>query len=830
MSNPVVIFSNSIPEPSDPSTVRTTYMQKSFDALNFFLYGDGETASSFDPTDMGYEFYYIAQVGDAMNGMGTLPPQFVTTDSWVGLKAAPSAAVTPNYSVMPKRIGPSKLMVDNGIATSAGSNAAQSAYWGPSYDLLFNWSIDKVNGVAPAIPAGWYEAGQVGAFFGSQYVSIKFKDDTQPENTVEMSLASPLTPPTGDWDSAKMVGGGAFMLMLNIIGMTPGQALPSDNEENRWSVVITFGDVTMTIADASTMKVKIAGSENETTVNLAEGASKEGPPQQQHMADKPPLLLGVYPCWNGIVVVNGEQETPQVVKSAGTFCRKLDAASIQSDTYSDWFDTQNPDDVEVGVGSGATNVLVDFGDSLNIVAKNCRFDLAYLPRFFSKALSFDGWLLLADDTDEISYDYDVYTIYTKNGTDYDFTTDPTLIDSGQSGALDDTSYWYVNWKFATESQTYLRWAGEIFSYILRTQETRTYSIKNGNGNFELTWNGGTPGKTGASNWVNYIKGVSVTIEIDGSSGNIEVDKYGVAGQGAVAVQSIGAVVLDATGGSNTVAGNIFKGLGMGISNNESSGDSTWTIPLIGLEKKMDDIALINPPFMDGETLATAVAYLCGYAGLNYDLSKADSSVRLSATEEINSARFDWKSGTSVKTALEDVMSDVNHWYCVMEGKVHVFELDDKGVPIQLGPDRSTGYTNTNIVNIDKSPDFEDLRNYVVGIALQKISDGMGTQTQNIPTFPLIVAMEKDTTPDIPWAKCIVRVFSSELDQGTLSKIVENLNKSLSVYEVTGKLTIPGNASILPYDRWGTQIIMSVTHNIDIESKTWTTDLSFMEKG
>jgi hypothetical protein len=126
-----------------------------------------------------------------------------------------------------------------------------------------------------------------------------------------------------------------------------------------------------------------------------------------------------------------------------------------------------------------------------------------------------------------------------------------------------------------------------------------------------------------------------------------VDKYGVAGQDAVAEQSIGAVILDVTGGENTVAGTIFKGLGMGVSETDSAGEATWTIPLVGLEKKMDDMFLINPPFMDGEKLITAVDYLCHYAGLIYDMAAAQPNDVLSATEEINSARFDWKPGTTV---------------------------------------------------------------------------------------------------------------------------------------------------------------------------------------
>lgn len=826
MSNPVVSFSNSIPEPSDPSTVRKSYMMKVFDAVNFFLYAAGEDSSTFDPTDMGQEFYLWYQLGDVLTGK----PDFVTAGSWPGVAAAPSGFVTPNASVMPKILGPSTLMVDNGIKMALQTYSAHY-YQSGSYKLLFNWILDTFNSQPIIVDDEWFDYAQVGANFGSQYVSIKAKDDKQQDNVLEMHLPCPATPPTGDWVNTNMVGGGAFGLMLNILGITPGQANPTANEENRWSIEISFGDVTMTMADASTMKVKIAGEDNETTVNLAEGLAKEGPPQQQHIAEKTPILLSVYPCWNGIVVVSGQQETPEVVKTASTFCRRLKAATIQDDTYcvaGHWFDPQSPDDVEINTGSGATSVKVDFGSQINVVAKNCRFEIAYLPNFFSKKMAFDGWLMLSDDTAEITYDYNVYTIYTKNDTDYDVAT-PSIINSGEPGTGDDTSFWYIPWTMESDSSKYQRWAGEIFAYILETKETRTYSIKNGNGNFDLTWSGGTAGDTGASDWKKYIKSVSVSTSIDGSSGQIVVDKYGVAGQEAVADQKIGAVVLSATGGKDTHAGTIFKGLGMGVSNSDQVGDATWTIPLIGLEKKMEDIALINPPFMDGESLATAVDFLCRYAGLQYDMSAANSSVKLSATEEINSARFDWKSGTTVKTALEDVLQDVLHWYCVKDGKVFIYELGTDGLPVTLGPDRSTGYDSSNIVMVEKTPDFEDLRNYIVAMALQQVPAGTGTDLTSVPTFPMLVARQKATTPDVPWAKCWVRVFPGTLTPAKLDEIADRMSWMSSIYELTGRLTIPGNADIQPYDQWGTDVIYSVTHNVDLVAKTWTTDLEFMRR-
>jgi hypothetical protein len=803
---------------------------KSFDSIDFFLYNENQSSDNFDPSDMGQEFYIWSRVEDEI-----AKPAFVTTDSWKSMKAAPSGLITPNNSAMPKLIGPSTLLVDNGVKSPKGVFEAMTwndvtSAW---YDGL-NWVLDKLNStVIGAASTEWYKYGQVGSHFGSQYVFIKAKDDSRGDNTMELSLKSPDNPVTGDWDSSQLVVGGAFSLMLNILGTTPGKAQSNGTDginQNQWSLVITFGQVTMTITNASTMNVHIAGDGdgNDTLVNLAEGAAKEGPPQMAHITDKPPLLINVYPCWNGIIVSSGQQDSPNTVRSAGTFCRKIKSASIQVSPYSTWFDPTSPKDVEVKTDGGAT--VVDFGTTMNVVAKNCRFEIAYLPRFFIKSMALDGWLLLGTDTTEITYDYHVYTIYTKNDDSDWAIALPSPVNSGHAGTLDDMSYFYIPWTMSTDSQTHKRYSGELFAYILESKETRSYSIKNGNGHFDITWTGGSPGESGATDWKKFIKSVTVTIDKDGSNGSMVVDKYGVAGQEAIANQSIGAVVLEVNGGVGTVGGKIFYGLGMGIANSELSGDSTWTVPLIGLEKKLDDIALINAPFMDGETLSTAVDYLCRYAGITYNMGSADSGVALSATEEVNSARFDWKSGTTVKTALDDVVDDVKHTYVVRDGKIFFYELGLDGLPVSLGPDRSIGYDMTNMMMTDKTPDFDNLRNFVVAMALQNVPEGQGTQTK-ASTFPIIESRTKRTTPDIPWAKCLVKGYPGVLTTDQLSAIADNLDKISSSYDLTGRLSIPGNADIKPFDKWGTDyIIKSVTHNVDLEAKTWTTDLEFMRRG
>ena len=160
MSNPVVTVTNSIPVPSDSSTVRKTYMMKIFDAVKFFLYTPGVNSTNFDPTDMGEEFYFFYSLKSALPSK-TLKPEFVADGSWPAVQAAPSGFITTNSSIMPKIITPSTLMVDNGIDMA---EKTYSAFWGNN-QLLFNWIPDKFNGAT--IPGvDWFKYMQPGGYPG----------------------------------------------------------------------------------------------------------------------------------------------------------------------------------------------------------------------------------------------------------------------------------------------------------------------------------------------------------------------------------------------------------------------------------------------------------------------------------------------------------------------------------------------------------------------------------------------------------------------------------------------------------------------------------------
>ena len=838
MSNPVATIGNSIPTPGDPSVERKTYTSVVFQEQSFFVYGEGEfdpTYTSFDPTDLGQRFFIFVPLADAVGAN----PQFVGVQSWENtVSKAASGFVTGRYSIMPKIFIPSVELVDNGVYTP---EKAYGAYADVGGDVeAFNWEMDTLNGAAIST-SEMVKYAQIGAYFGSQYVTVRAKADNQGDNEFVMELNPPPvlggsapTPGPQGWDSGhELVVDGAFVLLLNVVPGRPATVDYSDVQQNPWNFNIEYGDIIMEMNGTGSMKVGYSSGvdreENFATVNLAEGKTKEGPPQQEHIDDKQPYIIVVYPVWNGIIVMSGNQESREVINSSSTFIPMKKSRSVLLPPYSNGFDPAAPAEVEVGVGTGSTNTVPNFGTKMTITATNVRFELAYLPCFFSRSMWFDEWFVASDDVGGVvDYTYNVYPIWTANGTSAALGS-VSPIQSSYAGPVSDTSYWYVNWRM--EMDAHDRYAGEVLGSIFEIVEQRDFPIKNGNGNFNLNWAGGTPGDPSpTADWRDYIQSLSVTVGIDGSSGSISVDKYGIAGQDAAAVQDIGAITISMTGGFSTVAGSIFKGLAMGVSENVSSAGAAWEVPLVGLEKKMDDIALINVPFLDGETATTAIRFLTRYAGLNVSFAGAPTAAtdRLSVSEDVNVARFDWKSGTSVKSAMDDVMNDLQYNYVVRDGTVYIYELNASGLPVYAGPDQEPGYTGTNIVTEDQNPDFEVLRNEILVIGLEAVPEGTGTDIGNIPTFPRFEKRTTTTTPDVPWAKSMVWALPGTL---TLSEISDTADKAQAMtknYYVLGRTTIPGNANIKPYDRWGGFIVYSVTHNVDFNAKTWTTDLEFSQ--
>ena len=927
MSNPVMAIGNNISVPSGFLPGRTTYSLIQFDNIPFKIYETGESSTGFESQaiNIGESFIMARNLDDAIN-----KPDFITQGSWDNtVKKMPSIFLSPAMnSLMPKLMVPSAILVDNG---SLDLTAMKAFYNGTSD--LFNWSL---NADIPTPYSDKEDASKrISVALGTpKYISTIKKDDTVAINQEILYLSNPSSAPSGGankWDASSLVVGGAFCLMLNITPMKSGKADPNDVADNKWGITFSFGDVVMQLDQGGGLDVQINGGPHQKA-DLADGKAKQGPPQQEVITESTLYIITVYPVWNGIVVSSGLADSEASIGSTSQYIQAVRGASIKK-TSAGWFDVTHPGDIKVDFAGYEVN----FGDNINILVENCYVNLAYLPAFFTKYSYFDHWLTVNNNVGGANYVYNFFKIYTLNKTGYTVSENKTVL----SGGSDSTVYLHDDWAIqAGNTDPYLRFAPQVFASIMQTTETHSSFTNNGNGNFVLSWSGGSPADTGHSNtssstltttaianvtipitgstvviktlnqlpgsivgknvlisdgtnhfhanitafglstttvralgtsgdtaaggiiahgtsvvtidissdgrstydnWQDYVISANFTLTIDSMSGQVVVDAYGLAGQKAIPYQNVGAFTAYLSGGFGTLAGNAFSGIAMGIQENRSKDGSNWTIPLVGLDKKLDDMCLINVPLMDGYLATTALTYLFNYAGIKISTAKTSSmaSMYLGVSEDLNVPRFDWRTGTPVRTAIDDVCKDLGLMYVIYDDygdgtncTAYIYVQDETTcLPIVIGANEwGNYYSSYKIEVMDKQPDFTDIRNEIVVIGLTGESTGQNTDYANPPLMPLILAQEIATTPIIPWARSNVEGMPGFANMAKLTTFLNKQRLRVGKYMIAGKISLPGNAQIKPLDTWTdsedgrTYFIGSVSHNVDFQSKTWKTDL------
>jgi len=856
-SNPVVKIGNSIATPADPVVERKTYNRVIFEKQRFYPYKDDDDPAAFDANKYGDRSYLTLNFDQA----GVDQPEFSKGDVWNATKKMPTAFVTSQMSVAPQMIIPNKWIAANGVKTTTAVELGKLSAWdvkdGEVYDA-FNWQVQTHNGLPVDLVnvhhyARTNDVGKVG------YVSFGYKDEDVVDNTLVVELDQPVSPVPAeelgvkDYGVEPLVGGGACLLTLNAIPFSAGSVPKADTLESPWSMEIVMGELILRMSQAGMLSAGIGvdgAGINWVGVNLVEGKTKGVGPQSDELAGESPYTILIQPVWNGVIISSGVQtsRTNQfsvvTTQSAGVYVPKLKTASALSEPWSKRFLTTEPLPVFVYSTTEETDsplapeeeTVVDFGTKVTVTALNCAFDIAYVPVFYSPIGSFDEWTLTSKSVDDVvEYTYMTYPIWTANGTDMELRAGPR---DGKDGELDGTIYRAMRWEIAKADGDegkglWCRRHGELLGTIVQVVEKQEGGIVNGNGNFVIEWTGaagsrGDPDTKG--DWQEYIQSITLNIGTDGSSGTMTIDKYGCAGQHAVVKQSIGAITIDVQEEpSGCTGGMIFKGLGMGIADARNSSGATWTVTLAGLEKKLDEMMLVYAPFLDGETLLTAIGYLAGYAGLIADTSAAAEGEVLASSLDINTSRFDWKSGTPVRQAIEDVMNDVNHTYVVRDGKIFVYELDDYGLPKTLGRDWEPLYPSTQMVSDEQNPDFEDLRNKVVILGMEANFQAEGANTDEANAGVLRVAVRNSVTvPHVPWERPLVEAMPGYIDEDTLEEFADRRRNQSRRFLMAGRISIPGNAGIKPYDRWGGYVINSVSHNLDFVAKTFTTDLDLLK--
>jgi hypothetical protein len=114
-------------------------------------------------------------------------------------------------------------------------------------------------------------------------------------------------------------------------------------------------------------------------------------------------------------------------------------------------------------------------------------------------------------------------------------------------------------------------------------------------------------------WSNFITKCNVQCGLDGVNGQIVLDGYALYGSTVFSKimpsQSVGGISIAADGGT------IFKGFAMEIAKSSQENNYDVTINLAGVQKKLQDMKLINCPFFDGDKLSDINNYFMAYSGV-----------------------------------------------------------------------------------------------------------------------------------------------------------------------------------------------------------------------
>lgn len=419
---------------------------------------------------------------------------------------------------------------------------------------------------------------------------------------------------------------------------------------------------------------------------------------------------------------------------------------------------------------------------------------------------------------------------------------------------------------------------EIFSLILISKRSgRLTGILNNDGNFSSDFHSNVDASKynsyvknsdlslggGNDNWMRFITSISVSHSLDGSSGSINLDKYMMMDLGVRPEQVIGALTLVMHNGfynsdGKTINGisynynsdgyyppmtwgQIFRGYALEIQDSLGDNNSSLSIKLEGIQRKLKDMTLLNAPCWDGDDVfggAEAVmSYLISYSGcdLRYvnkfsnGLARGDIFLPRSSNWEVPAVYFPL--GTTVYDAINQIGVYINHKFVIQpDGRGYFYYLNDIGLPTWVGegPIRMR-YKSKDIISLSLSPHLENKYNtfLTLGLLGENNSDkGRMDIVDSSPGYKM--SCKNIQTGDFPWSKITTNkengiVTISELEDR--HKTNERFARA-SIYE--GNVTVPGFHGFYLYDKISIDdviyYIIGINHSISLQNKEWTTSL------
>ena len=573
---------------------------------------------------------------------------------------------------------------------------------------------------------------------------------------------------------------GAFAMMLHFVG---NPTIKATTEKPK--VIIDINGGKGILVTSQTSDVLFTVNNNKTTGSLTVSDSGYNVPHIEGNSELKPVTIFFYPIYNGLVATSNISNSTKDESSLVGRCSNA--------TYSP-FNEMSPTIQEFPnkfAGNESTKISVDdsrktrfnFGQ-IKLTWTNCWGNFCYCPIVFSKTTKFFYFFKGQYQGSKVggiggTWTYYAVPIFTDNHGSSEMSsnkyTATKLYDD------DDNMYSVYYFTFSITGGSDNK-PGQMFGFVKILKRTGAYSeVKNQDGTFSLTPSGAVVSttKSGAtSNWQDYITQVSTRVGLDGMSGSITLDKYAFYSDlSTTPVQTIGSISLNAINGpygtsasvSNAyglTGGLFFKGYALDISDSVSESSDTMTINLCGVDKKLEDMKLVNCPFWDGDKLFGSdndriIQYFKNYTGCALQFNSnfcplGEDGYRVPASFNYQKPAVDFTLGTSCLEALRQLANMCNLQFIIQpNGKCYFYEMDDIGKPKWVGTGSSlNSYAATDIISMNINPYLENKYNtfLTMGYLVKKTPNGMVNPLEVSVNPGMIMDYVAPGGSNFPWSR------------------------------------------------------------------------------
>ena len=808
------------------SQTKTTYKRIQYSDMAIGLFSSADSSDpTFYPKDVQMAAYFYA-----LEDCAVLQPSFISNPVWEKIKGSSSGFLSGNGTIMPKMLFPTLEVCNNGIGWSNDKMMVDPKKYAES----FTWTQDLFNSDAKMSEIDdffWGERSSKTDGYG--YVTNADRKHTDDDHGV-MNRAYNLVEHdsiVSEYYNAPLIGnedGGASCAFT--LSFSPVLANNIDTQAANIQMVnkciLTMGEIEITLQKSGSMNVMINDIKNSGSLLKSQSSAEPG---QTIGRDEIGLyVLLVYPVWNGIVCSAGIQDSSNLVDSASFYCKKninINIADMCNPLFSEYPPSDGPTDVEVKYD---TSVTTNWGKEVDAQWVSGLGTFSYTPAFFTPRCQWTVFFRQADNDANNTYSFKAYSIYANDTHTSSIIALSDIIRIEGSEADDGTVCYKIDFEiFNDNSKMWIRRGVETWGFILETtQTTKSPLVQNSNGNF-----GGLTFGDGAISlpmWYEYITDMNISLGMESCTGSINLDKYAMMDQSVEPDQKIGGLKIDVNGGNENVirGGRVFSGIAMEISDNLSEGSDTLTISLFGLEKKLDDIKLVNAPFWDGDEIGDVADWLGAYGGIQISFAHGDRKLPLPRSSDFEKPAINFTMGTSVIEALRKIAGYTNQTFAIQKDSIGYFYLnDDYGIPKISYNGLIHNYTSSQVITVANNPTFVNMYNTYMTIGLIGGSQG-GTSPMTNNVFPALRFDHKKTEPNYPWSRIFVSGEQGYLTSADLDRLHELNMKAGAHYQMTGSIVVPGNAQANLFDRIKVDdeeyYIHSIGHSISFQSKEWTT--------